>query len=133
MAISWLAVLQAVPWAQVIENAPKIADSAKKLWGTVSGTPGPDTPAPADLEGAEAKTFAALESRVAAVEASAQELHAQMLASSELIKNLAEQNAQLVRLVETNRLRVMWLSAIAGAALIIALGVLFVALTGGLS
>jgi hypothetical protein len=32
MAIGWLAVLQLVPWSDVISNAPKIAEGAKKLW-----------------------------------------------------------------------------------------------------
>ena len=31
MAIPWLTVLQAVPWGDVIRNAPKVADGAKKL------------------------------------------------------------------------------------------------------
>ena len=34
-----------------------------------------------------------------------------MLASSELIKALAEQNTQLIRRVEANRVRVLWLAA----------------------
>lgn len=132
MAINWLTVLRAVPWGQVIENAPKIADSAKRLWGSVSRTPAPEAPASATADATEAMDYAALETRVAALEARTQELHEQMLASSELIKNLAEQNAQLVRLVEANRLRVIWLSAIASVALIVTVGVLFLAFTGRL-
>ena len=33
--IGWLAVLQLVPWSDVIKNAPKAADGAKKLWQSV--------------------------------------------------------------------------------------------------
>jgi hypothetical protein len=35
MAIGWLSVLQLVPWGEVISNAPKVAESAKKLWQVV--------------------------------------------------------------------------------------------------
>jgi type IV secretory pathway component VirB8 len=38
------------------------------------------------------------------------ELHQQMLDSTELIKTLAEQNTQLVRRVESNRKRLLWLA-----------------------
>jgi len=31
MAIPWFSMLQAVPWGQVIDNAPKVVDGAKKL------------------------------------------------------------------------------------------------------
>ena len=39
------------------------------------------------------------------------DLHAQMLASSELIKALADQNAQLIKRIEFNRVRWLWLAA----------------------
>ena len=39
------------------------------------------------------------------------DLNQQMLASSELIKELAEQNAQLVKRIEANRKRTLWLAA----------------------
>ncbi|MDB5964602.1 MAG: hypothetical protein JWQ72_1102, partial [Polaromonas sp.] len=39
MAIGWLAVLQWVPWSDVIKNAPKVAEAAKKLWNTTGKQP----------------------------------------------------------------------------------------------
>lgn len=115
MAIGWFTVLAAVPWKQVIENAPQVADGAKKLWNAVAKKPAArDTPGPEtrlDLT-AEAPTVAGMASRIAAIEAETADLHGQMLASSELIKVLAEQNAQLIERIETNRVRVLWLSAI---------------------
>lgn len=115
MAIGWFTVLAAVPWKQVIENAPQVADGAKKLWNAVARKP-----VARDAAGsgtgleltAEAPTLAGMASRIAAVEAETADLHRQMLASSELIKVLAEQNAQLVARIEANRVRVLWLSAI---------------------
>lgn len=115
MAIGWFTVLAAVPWKQVIENAPQVADGAKKLWNAVAKKPAardagePETGL--DLT-AEARSIAGMASRIAALEAETADLHAQMLASSELIKTLAEQNAQLVERIETNRVRVLWLSAV---------------------
>ncbi|MFA5530711.1 MAG: hypothetical protein WDA11_08590 [Thiohalomonadaceae bacterium] len=132
MAISWLAVLQAVPWGQVIENAPKVADGARKLWNSVSGTPGPEThvpPGSEDATGNGAQAFSALEKRIEALEAGTKELHEQMLASSELIKHLAEQNAQLVARVEAHRRRIVWISATASIATLFAVTALVITAT----
>ena len=115
MAIPWLAVLQAVPWADVIKNAPKVAEGAKKLWSAVNKKSSAQnsavnsagsTPASAD------EAIALLQQRVAAMEIAASELHGQMLASAELLKSLAEQNAQLVRRIEENRNRLVWFATV---------------------
>ena len=113
MAIGWVSLLKTVPWADVIASAPAVADGAKKLWKAV----GRKTPAAQADGGVEAATpapaldaLASLQRRVEAVEASNAELHAQMLASSELITALAEQNAELVKRAEANRVRLLWLS-----------------------
>ena len=114
MAIAWLTVLKSVPWSEVISNAPKVADGARKLWNGVarksfppeSADPGtPPTVSP------ESQTLAALEARTVTLEAAVSDLHGQMLTSSELIKELADQNAQLIQGIETNRRRVLGLSA----------------------
>lgn len=39
MAAGWLTVLKMVPWGDVIENAPKVAQGAKKLWSSVGKKP----------------------------------------------------------------------------------------------
>jgi len=110
MAIPWLVVLQSVPWAQVISNAPKVAEGAKKLWNTVARNAAPADPstgrARAEVNPADA-TPQGLQARLAALEVTVSDLHAQMLASSELIKALAEQNTQLVTRVEANRVRAL--------------------------
>ena len=117
MALGWLMILQSVPWSEVIANAPKLADGAKKLWNAVAGKPAlPKQPAsdrPAAVSTAS-PTLAALEARTVALEAAVSDLHGQMFASSELIKALAEQNALLVKRVEANRVRVFWLTAATG-------------------
>ncbi|MEO8297853.1 MAG: hypothetical protein ABI574_08600 [Burkholderiales bacterium] len=100
MAIPWLTVLQSVPWTDVIRNAPKVADGAKKLWQTVARR----TPTRATATTATATPLAQASdaARIAALEDTVADLHAQMLASSELLKALAEQNTQLIG-------RVAWL------------------------
>ncbi|MDI6747785.1 MAG: hypothetical protein QMD17_11635 [Rhodocyclaceae bacterium] len=114
MAIPWLAVLKIVPWKEVISNAPAVADGAKKLWSSVGKKP-VEQPASAERAAARPQSdnevIAALQARLVATEAATADLHSQMLASSELIKTLAEQNTQLIKRVEANRLRVVWLGA----------------------
>lgn len=121
MAIGWLTVLQSVPWADVVSNAPKVAAGAKKLWNAVGKKP--SAPSSAVTEGPitlspEAQAISALEARIGELQAASAELQGQMIASSELIKALAEQNTQLILRIETMRLRIWWL---AGAFAVIGL------------
>lgn len=129
MAIGWLSVLKSVPWSDVISNAPKVADGAKKLWNTVARKSAPPEVADSGSSSAASHepTVAALAARTVALEAAVSDLHGQMLASSELIKALAEQNAQLVRRIETNRIRVLWLGAATAVLAVAALLGLFLA------
>lgn len=120
MAIEWLSVLKAVPWGDVISHAPTVADGARKLWGAV-GRKGPAADVPADAAGAtlgaRAVSVDELQARLASAEAATAELHQQMLASSALIKDLAEQNAQLIVRIEAIRVRMRWLALATAAAL----------------
>lgn len=125
MAISWISVLKMVPWGEVISNAPKVADGAKKLWKTVGKKPEPA--AQASSSAAEV-SMADLQARLLAAEGTIAELHEQMLASSELINALAEQNAQLVQRVEVHRVRVKWLSILLAVAAGLAVTALWMAL-----
>jgi len=112
MAIGWLTVLKLVPWTDVVKNAPVVVEGARKLWGTVAKTPDSPPPSRAEDTGSHAgapPALAAVEAQLAGVEASVAELRHQMRESTELIKTLAEQNAQLVQRVETHRKRVLWL------------------------
>ena len=114
MAISWLTVLQAVPWSEVISNAPKVAESAKRLWTTVArkGAPAPSPMPPGAAPVADEpqdNAVAGLQHKLVALESAVADLHAQMLASSQLVKDLAEQNTQLIARIELNRRRTAWL------------------------
>ncbi len=113
MAIGWLTVLKMVPWGDVIENAPKVATGAKKLWQTVGKKPvsaATDVPEHEVLI-AESPAVAALQRQVAELQVAVADLHQQMLASSELIESLASQNTQLIKRVEVHRIRLLVLAA----------------------
>jgi hypothetical protein len=130
MAIGWLAVLKSVPWSEVISNAPKVADGSRKLWNAVARKSFPPEVADPSTQPAvspESQTMAALAARAITLEAAVSDLQGQMLASSELIKALADQNAQLIQGIETNRVRVLWLSATIALVAIAALLALFLA------
>ena len=117
MAIPWFSVLQAVPWGQVIDNAPKVVDGAKRFWSSVSKRAGVDE---FDIdayemeigEGDDAEAITALRYRLLATERTLAELQKQMRESSSLITTLADQNAQLIQRVETNRKRMIQLTVV---------------------
>jgi hypothetical protein len=112
VAIGWLTVLKSVPWSDVISNAPVVVDGAKKLWGTVSRQPVRQAPAAP----AHSPASQTLEGRIGALEATLTEQRAQLVASSELIKALADQNAQLISRIDTHRRVMVWLALAAAVA-----------------
>lgn len=132
MAIGWLTVLKLVPWSDVIRNAPKVAEGAKKLWGAVAKKP------PAAVRNIKSQpehspdipSLAQLQTQLDTAVAEIAELHQQMLASSELIQALADQNAQLIRRVEINRMRVLVLGAAVVVGVILAVISLVITLAG---
>jgi hypothetical protein len=111
MAIGWLSVLKIVPWSDVIGNAPVVVDGARKLWNAVSGKAAAEERCERSRDAAEG---AILTGRVDILEAKVADLHGQMLASSELIQALADQNSQLIARIEVYRRGAFWLAAAGG-------------------
>jgi hypothetical protein len=112
MALGWLVILQSVPWAEVIKNAPKVAGAAKKLWNAVTKKSSPGAGSHSSAEAGDhssLRNMPGIDARVNALEAEMADLKNQMVASTELIKELAEQNTQLVRRVEIHRVRLKWI------------------------
>lgn len=110
MAIPWLTLLNSVPWKDVIGNAPKVADGAKKLWKSVAKKAAPSEDAKAGVTPArssEEQTIATLDTRVIELKDEVAGLNEAMLASSELIKALAEQNTQLIKSIAIFRGRML--------------------------
>nr|WP_245951521.1 hypothetical protein [Paracidovorax anthurii] len=116
-----MTALKLVPWGEVIEATPQIVQAARRLLGA-SRRPAETAPgAPAAPSPEE--TAAMLLERV-------QRLEAEQQASAQLIQSLAEQNALLVRTVETLRVqgqRLAW----AGGALALVVVVLGAWVTAG--
>lgn len=107
-----ISVLSNIPWGQVVENAPKVADAAAKLWNAVTRKKpdqSPDTNAKPVADTAQSESEV-LNKRLVAMEEHILRLEEQMGASAELIKALAEQNTQLVRKIEINSVRLLRLA-----------------------
>lgn len=113
MPIPWLTVLQAVPWGEVIRNAPKVAEGARALWNKAAGPTPPVPPEPAQSPTVQ-PTLAQLQDRLQASEAALAEVQAQMQTATQLIKALADQNTQLVGAVEAQRRQLRWLVGAVG-------------------
>ncbi len=114
-------ILANIPWGQVVDNAPVIAESAVKLWKAArrkksAQSPDQDSEADATQTGSDS-----LNERLVAMEEHIRSLEEQMSTSAELIKALAEQNALLVRRFELNNTRLRRLAvatAIGGVVLL---------------
>ena len=127
MAIPWMVLLKSVPWADVIRNAPKVADAAKKLWTRArSDSAASDDrsmqSAPAEGAGSLASgETGLLRARLETAEAELALLRQQVLQSSELLKLLAEQQEGLVARAELNRRRTVVLAVATASSLALAI------------
>lgn len=125
MAIGWLTVLQSVPWGDVVNNAPKVAAGAKKLWSVVGKKTPPDARSAVEPQASrvpEAQGAMALQLRLDELESALADMQGQMVASSGLIKELAEQNTQLILRIETLRRRLGWLAGLLAVTSLLAAG-----------
>lgn len=117
-----ITVLSNVPWGQVIDAAPKVAEGATKLWDAVTRRKKND----AELEpqaGASATggdlpddSFQRLRADVQVLQASVGELREELLSATGLIKELADQNTVLVQRVELHRRRLALVSYLTAGA-----------------
>lgn len=126
MAVSLLTVLKTVPWGDVLSNAPKLADGARKLWQKMGSRPEPPAAQPVDADEpeSEAAAWSKLNARVASLDTALARLQGDVLASSELITQLAAQNAGLIQHMQRQDRRLVWLTA----AVVITAGLAVVAL-----
>ncbi|HAN56883.1 MAG TPA: hypothetical protein DCQ77_12175, partial [Betaproteobacteria bacterium] len=103
---------------------------AKKLWSAIAKKSTAQKVSDSSLTPSatsESQTLISLETHVLALEAALADLQGQMLASSELIKELAEENVQLIQRIEINRVRVLWLGSAISLVAIAALVGLYLA------
>lgn len=127
-----ITVLTNVPWGQVLDAAPKVADGATKLWKAVARRKKEDCPDDFNLAASGepgmviADPLEDLRVQMASLQSAVDNLKEEMQSATELIKLLAEQNTVLVQRVELNRLRLVR-QAIAGTVVGIAMltGILY--------
>ncbi|MFC5510179.1 hypothetical protein ACFPOU_03430 [Massilia jejuensis] len=124
MAAAWLKVLKSVPWGEVIQAAPQVANSARRLWDTVGrkGAPMPNT----DLDEAVAHMplddgLAMLAAQVEQQEVALAQLHGQVREASKVITELADQNAQLIAKLQAARERLTVIGVVAAFSGVVAL------------
>jgi hypothetical protein len=114
MALFWL---KAVPWSTIVSNAPLIVDGAKALANLARSKAGAAAqPASSTLSGDPQTDLTALSARV-------QQLEREQRQAADLLRSMAESNAQLAQAVDALRRRAvrnMWLAwiALAGLALL---------------
>jgi predicted RNase H-like nuclease (RuvC/YqgF family) len=121
-------ILSNIPWGQVVESAPKIAQGAGRLWENVKNR-GAEPAAPMSTGTTEPTTdLQLLQSRTLALESQVQALHDEMRSSALLVKELADQNEQLVERMQTlqqRQRRLVWLGGLAVVLLAAAMATLW--------
>src|SRR5262245_35630732 len=124
MPVPWPVILKAIPWGEVVAAAPKVLDQAKKLVAAARRTDGGSS------AGAEASVPAhasdgalpVIEARLSSVEGRIEDMAREALSSAELVKSLAEQNAQLIQAVQILSSKVRRLNLIVVALSCIVIG-----------
>jgi hypothetical protein len=131
-----ITVLSNVPWGQVIDAAPKVAEGATKLWGAVTRRKKNDADmAPQAGAGATGgavpdDSLQRLRADVQVLQASVGDLREELLSATGLIKQLADQNTVLVQRVELHRRRLALVSYLtAGAVTMLVLAVVYLLTT----
>lgn len=123
MAAGWWTVLKTVPWSEVISAAPQVATGARRLWDTVNRKPGAVDPATGlspEMAAQEDGIIGLLIARSEQNDAELNDLRNQMRSASELIANLADQNAQLIAKMDVQRQKLTWLGVTAGLSALLA-------------
>jgi TolA-binding protein len=123
MAISWITALKLVPWGDVIEATPQVVKAAKGLLRKKDGAAAEEAATAAassrlstpHSSGEQAlQLIQSLEGRIRQLEQGQQQ-------SAELIQQLAEQNAQVIRTVDllrTGAQRLAWACGVLGITVI---------------
>jgi len=111
MALGWLTALKAVPWSDVVQAAPNIVQGARKLFTAAKSYRAPaegaaTTPASGGGSGDHS------EARLGQIDSHIETLQAEQRASAELIRSLAEQNANIVAALDLMRKRMRILASV---------------------
>jgi len=92
--------LKSLPWSSIISNAPLIVDGAKKLVSLVKSKPPADViPAAADITPGDPR------SELGSLRARIQRLEEEQRQAAELVRAMAESQAQMTQVLEALRAR----------------------------
>ena len=100
----WAAVFKTIPWGDVVAAAPTVVRGARGLWKRVK-----DGQEETSIDDATGRP-----DRLEALERQVAELRSDMAATSEVIRQLAEQNDRLVSTLQAMRARMRVLLALCG-------------------
>jgi hypothetical protein len=104
MAFPWQVVITAIPWKQVIENAPKLVEGAQNLFSRTKKDTAPrDIPEEIFEHGDETTQLKQMEMLVRENRNELQAMHRDLQDTTDLLHNLTQQNNDLVRAVEILR------------------------------
>ncbi|MCD2513550.1 hypothetical protein [Comamonas endophytica] len=127
MAISWITALKLVPWGDVIEATPQVLKAAKGLLrkkeaaaeaaATAAAEPAARLATPSTAGEQALQLIQTLEARIRQLEQGQQQ-------SAELIQQLAEQNAQVIRTVDLLRTGAQRLAWVCGGLAVVVVGLL---------
>jgi hypothetical protein len=112
MAISWLTALRAVPWGTILSQAPTVVDAANRLLSQSKRKP-PPSGSPDEFE--------TLKARIAALEEHDQ-------ADAAVVKQLADQLAELSRLSQVMAVRMRMVLLLCTMAILASLAAIALAI-----
>jgi hypothetical protein len=119
MAIPWLIALKVIPWADVIEHAPKVLKAARKLMERpATETAVPPSGTAVDASDAAPPSLGELKNRLIAAQVQLNQQAQVQAEMSQTLAELAEQNARLVGAVDALRLRTRVLLVVVAALLL---------------
>lgn len=130
MAVPWLVALKVIPWADVIEHAPKVLKAARQLLEKQrqrqAPAPEPMAAAPQgnviEMPGPTPPEVRALQQQLSATRDDLNRLQQTQEQITQTVADLAEQNTRLVQAVELLRKRTRLLMV---AALLLSLGLVW--------
>ena len=133
MAIPLMAVLKAIPWGQVIENAPQLVDGAQRLFSRLKKdkerTPDVIVPDPSPDED-EGERLRMLERYVQENRLELQQLHQNLSDTADLLSHLTGQNAKMVDEIDLLRKQARRLQRMLVAVFIVLAAVVLYHLAG---
>jgi hypothetical protein len=107
MPFNWIAAFRIIPWTDVIAAAPTVARTARELWRGMSKSRSvePGTADSGQSGGSAGGVAPTMEEELRSLRNELAETRTQLLASSEVLRALAEQDEKLIAAIDVLRVR----------------------------